>query len=102
MLVPTSETRETSMGSAFGSKTAGRYIIWVALLAWLILSGSPASAATVSWLTAGGGNWNVATNWSGGAVPATNDDVLITLAGTYTVTLNANASIKSLTLGGST
>src|SRR5262249_36841437 len=34
--------------------------------------------------------------------PTTNDDVLITLSGTYTVTLNVSASIKSLTHGGST
>jgi hypothetical protein len=57
-------------------------------------------AADVSWTKAAGGNWNVATNWSTGTVPGPGDNVSITLPGTYTVTLNANASVASLTVGG--
>jgi hypothetical protein len=73
---------------------------WGFLLCWWLPAALPTSAATVSWINASGGNWNVTTNWSGNAVPGTNDDVLITLDGTYTVTLNANAHVNSLTLGG--
>ncbi|HEX8071742.1 MAG TPA: FG-GAP-like repeat-containing protein [Pyrinomonadaceae bacterium] len=62
-------------------------------------------ATTVSWINAAGGNWNNAANWQDGAganrVPGAGDDVLVTLAGTYTVTLDINASVNSLTIGGS-
>ena len=58
----------------------------------------------VTWINAAGGNWNVAANWQDGTgvnrVPTTGDNVFITLAGTYTVALDVNASINSLTLGG--
>ena len=57
-------------------------------------------AADISWNNAAGGNWGVATNWSGGVVPGANDNAIITLAGTYTVTLNVSATVGSLTLGG--
>jgi hypothetical protein len=57
-------------------------------------------AADVSWNKATGGNWNVATNWNTGTVPGPGDNVSITLPGVFTVTLNANASVASLTVGG--
>jgi hypothetical protein len=61
------------------------------------------AATDVSWINAAGGNWNVAANWQDGTgvnrVPTTNDNVFITLTGTYTVTLDVNADVKSLTLG---
>ncbi len=63
---------------------------------------APTFAATVFWTNPGGGSWNTATNWSGGTVPTAADDVHITMDGTYTVVLDVNATIASLTLGGTT
>jgi hypothetical protein len=60
----------------------------VGLLA-AVASASSAGAAgscTDSWL-GGDGNWFVASNWSGGAVPGTGDAVCITVPGNYTVTV---------------
>ena len=39
------------------------------------------------------GNWNVAADWSNGAVPTSADDVTIALAGSYTVTISSNGVI---------
>jgi len=59
-----------------------------------------APAITRVWNNAAGGNWSVATNWTPDGVPGIGDDAQITLNGTYTVTLDANAELGSLTLGG--
>src|SRR4051812_47877860 len=42
--------------------------------------------APISWINPAGGSWNVGANWSGGAVPGTNDDVTIDLPGALTIT----------------
>ncbi len=60
-----------------------------------------APLVTKSWNNAAGGNWSVTTNWSPNGVPAATDDAVITLAGTYTVTLNVSSQVASLTVGGS-
>lgn len=60
-----------------------------------------APQVTKSWNSASGGNWGDATKWTPSGVPAAGDDAVITLAGTYTVTLNVNSQVASLTLGGS-
>src|SRR5689334_11772823 len=54
----------------------------------------------ISWNNAAGGDWNVASNWSTNSIPTSADDVSITLAGSYSVTLGANATVRTLTLGG--
>lgn len=51
------------------------------------------------WISPTGGNWNVAANWDRGSVPGTNASVMIDLAGTYTVRLNAHATIATMRLG---
>lgn len=57
----------------------------------------------VSWSGGGDGtSWNDARNWSGGAVPTATDDVVINMAGTYTVNLNVDAAVNSLTLNAPT
>jgi hypothetical protein len=61
----------------------------------------PAQAAPISWAAAVSGNWNDPTKWSPPQVPVAGDQVFITVAGTYTVTLNVNASPDSLVLGSS-
>ena len=59
-----------------------------------------AKAVPIAWNNAAGGNWNTAGNWNPAQVPTSADDVSITLAGTYTVTVDVNAAANSLTLGG--
>ncbi len=59
-----------------------------------------APLVTKTWANAAGGNWNVAGNWSPSGVPLSGDDAVITLAGTYTVTLDTSPTVASLTLGG--
>ena len=73
-----------------------------ALALALALIASPAAAADISWANALGGNWNTGANWSGGSPPGASDNAIITLAGTYTVTLDVNATVAGLTLGGAT
>ncbi|MCK6486530.1 MAG: thrombospondin type 3 repeat-containing protein, partial [Phycisphaerae bacterium] len=53
----------------------------------------------VYWINPAGGNWSTPGNWSGGAVPGAGDNAFIVLDGTYTVTMDVNPSIASLTLG---
>jgi len=63
-----------------------------------------ASGQTVgcdTWIAADG-NFSTPTNWSSGAVPTSADDACITDAGvtsTYTVILDSDASVHSLTIG---
>ncbi len=52
------------------------------------------------WTNLAGGNWNTPSNWDPNKVPAAGDRALLTNAGAYTVTLNVNASLASLALGG--
>ncbi|MGQ0722233.1 MAG: hypothetical protein ACT4PE_11790, partial [Candidatus Eiseniibacteriota bacterium] len=75
---------------------------WVGVAAVLVLQAlciSPVRGATVTWINASGGAWNSPGNWDTG-VPGAADSALITLDGTYTVTLDVNATVASLTLGG--
>src|SRR5215813_12025096 len=67
-----------------------------------VLGPVAASAAPIAWKNAVSGNWNTAANWDPAQVPTSADDVSIILDGTYTVTIDAAASVNSLTLGGST
>ncbi|MEO6068829.1 MAG: hypothetical protein ABIQ41_12720, partial [Gemmatimonadales bacterium] len=57
---------------------------------------------TIAWINPLGGSWSTAANWSLGRVPQSNDSVVIALAGTYTVTLDVDTTVRSLTLGGIT
>ena len=72
----------------------------LATLLLLTLCGHTARATIITWTNTSGGNWNVATNWSPNQVPSSTDSAFITNNGTYTVTLNASATVASLTLGG--
>ena len=75
---------------------------WVGIAASLALQAlCPSSAwAAISWINASGGAWSNPSNWDGAVVPGALDSAIVTLAGTYTVTLDVNASVASLTLGG--
>lgn len=57
-------------------------------------------AAAVRWLNAAGGNWNVTTNWSTGALPTASDTAVFDLAGSYTVTMNVNVTLAGLRVSG--
>lgn len=74
-------------------------VVAYAVTAVVVLA-TPVLAELVSWNNAAGGNWNVAANWNPQKVPEAGDDVLIALPGTYTVTLNADGTLASLTVGG--
>jgi len=54
----------------------------------------------ISWTGDGDGvSWNNAANWSENRVPGAEDDVLITLNGTYTVEQTGNVTVNSIILG---
>jgi hypothetical protein len=58
------------------------------------------SGAVLVWTNTAGGNWSGATNWSPNQAPGAADQAFITNAGTYSVTVSANATVNQLTLGG--
>ena len=60
----------------------------------------PIGSAIIAWVNAGGGNWSTASNWSLNRVPQPGDSVVIALAGTYSVTLDASPTVGFLYLGG--
>lgn len=70
--------------------------VLVALSTAVVLS----IGADITWTNPSGGNWNVATNWTPSQVPSTNDHAIITVPGTYAVSVNAATTIDRLTLGG--
>jgi hypothetical protein len=54
---------------------------------------------TINWTNTFSGDWNVASNWFPNLVPASNESVVIANQA-LTVTLNGNADLLDLTLGG--
>ena len=61
-------------------------LVALAFAAFAVLTGTPAHAATVSWL-GGRSFWDIVTNWSSNpALPGVGDDVVINVAGAQTVT----------------
>jgi hypothetical protein len=53
--------------------------------------------AAISWENPSNGDWTVATDWSGGAVPSLSDSVTISASGSYTVTISSIDVANSLT-----
>jgi hypothetical protein len=75
----------------------------LALLIALPAQSATASGCTDTFTNTAGGSWLEASNWSTKKVPVSTDEVCITENGTYTVELKgAGASVKALTIGGST
>jgi hypothetical protein len=64
----------------------------------LIVSGSVARSATITWTNAAGGDWNNAQNWDLNQVPGSGDSASIP-GGGINVIINSANSIGSLTLG---
>ncbi|HET8945508.1 MAG TPA: hypothetical protein VFQ07_00860, partial [Candidatus Polarisedimenticolia bacterium] len=58
------------------------------------------AASPIGWANPVSGNWNTPANWNPPQVPGASDDAIITVDGTYTVTVDADVSVASLTLGG--
>jgi hypothetical protein len=54
---------------------------------------------TLSWKNGSSGNWSDPANWHPAQVPGPADTAVINVKGTYTVTLDTNASVGGLTLG---
>jgi hypothetical protein len=81
----------------------GRWSVCVVIAAIMsIVASVRARAATVSWLNAASGNWSDTANWDTGTVPTAADDVVIAVDGTYTVTVDVDTTVASLSLGGAT
>jgi type IV secretory pathway protease TraF len=59
-----------------------------------------APAGQAYWINASGGNWNDPANWLAGSIPVSTDTVFITIAGTYTVTLDQATTVEGLRIGG--
>src|SRR6266704_2917532 len=90
-----------------GKGGASAFAFWAAMLGGNVNDPTDVTSAfaanDVSWINPNGGNWNTASNWLDGVgvnrVPTSADNALINLAGTYTVTLDVNATVSTLTLG---
>ncbi len=67
-----------------------------ALLLWPLPTGH---AQTLIWTNLASGNWATAANWSPNQTPAATNSVIITNAGTYTVTISAAASVSNILVG---
>jgi hypothetical protein len=61
------------------------------------LAGYPSLLNSKTW-SAGSGNWSNPANWSPSGAPAVGDDVLIQSTGTFTVTLDVDTALHSLTI----
>jgi len=59
-----------------------------------------APSGQVAWTNAAGGTWSAGANWSSGTPPGPTDTAFITLGGTFVVTLDVNATLAGLVLGG--
>jgi fibronectin-binding autotransporter adhesin len=86
--------------SAVTRMPSTRHGLWWLAIAGALTWAMPARAATVSWLNPVSGNWSDGTKWSGGLAPAVSDSADISVAGTYTVTLDVNPGAQSIGLGG--
>ncbi|HXR07580.1 MAG TPA: hypothetical protein VN765_09640, partial [Candidatus Acidoferrum sp.] len=71
------------------------------MVAFFTASVVPSQSNTCTWTNTSGGNWNNANNWSPNQVPSTNDTAVITVAGTYSVTLDVSPTVAGLDLGAS-
>ncbi|MBK5276058.1 MAG: hypothetical protein JJE30_13530, partial [Desulfuromonadales bacterium] len=76
-------------------------ITFIALAVLLQITLQSGHAASISWTGAVSGNWSDTSKWSPNVVPTASDDVIVSVAGSYTITLDASPTINSLTLGGS-
>jgi len=67
----------------------------------LALLAVPAHAGTITWQNSAGGSFNSSANWSPAQVPGPGDTAVINLAGTYSVSIDADTHVSAIQLGGS-
>jgi len=83
--------------------TLGRIplVVWIVAACTCLLT-APAGAIDIAWTNAAGGAWGEPGNWSPAQVPGPEDRALVTLPGTYTVTIvfADAASVATLIVGG--
>ncbi|MBK8848306.1 MAG: hypothetical protein IPO27_17915 [Bacteroidetes bacterium] len=73
----------------------------ILLMMMLVMGyGLTSKGANVNWTNASGGSWSVGANWSNGSGPGAGDTAVITLAGTYTVTVDMNITCQKMLIGG--
>jgi predicted ATPase len=65
----------------------------------VLLIPNQTDAADITWTNTAGGDWSDAANWDPNQVPGASDDVIITSAGSYTVTVHNAGTVNSLVLG---
>jgi hypothetical protein len=58
--------------------------------------------SVVTWIGPSGGLWNAPANWSGGVLPDSTSDVVISKSPTVQVNLSGNASVHSISVTGDT
>ena len=82
-------------------RAPSRLALLIGLVASVVGAGVT-RAADIQWVNNAGGNWADPGNWSPAQVPAVDDRALITLAGTYTVTISSNdvPTVDGITIGG--
>ncbi len=72
------------------------FLYWYLTVVFILLNSYTLNAGIIS-TTGTGGAWSATATWAGGVVPGSGDDV--TIADGATVTVDANFSIQSLTIG---
>jgi fibronectin-binding autotransporter adhesin len=68
----------------------------------LLLAALPAAATDYHWKTGSSGTFATPGNWNPTGPPAPGDNAILDAAGTYTVTVGANASVASVQVGAAT
>ena len=86
-----------ALSSALPKFRAG--LLSAAIVAFLLYSFG-AKAATITWTNLAGGSWSSPSNWNPNQIPGGTNRAAITVQGSYTIVLDADTTIGSLTLGG--
>ena len=100
-----SESSTSSLSGNFTNvPTNGDFVVGIHGFVPAYSAGSGMSLTTspfevITWIGPTTGDWNTASDWAGGAVPGSNDEVIIGAGNTVTISSGAQ-SIDYLTLGG--
>ncbi len=86
--------RDRLMINSENSYCLNKLIVFIAIM---LMSAQAFSQKT--WVAAGSGNWSVGSNWSGGTVPVSTDNVLLSPAAARTITVDGNFTVTNLTVG---
>jgi T5SS/PEP-CTERM-associated repeat protein len=78
----------TGYRRAIAKLSTSRFVRGAALLAAMVLGGTPVHGATKTWANPVTGSWTAAGNWTGG-VPTATDSAQFNTAGTYTVNFSS-------------